>query len=131
MAHQALTLPLTALLLALAGQPSAAVPEKPQASEPGKVIEETTAGLHVRQPESEQRWARQLPDTLTLGQEAETAANKLASSAITEAKAQAGLVERYKADIWSQVKSAFAGNNLDFDEDYLNEVAEANRDPRL
>ena len=128
MANQALGIPLLAIILALSPHPNKGNGAETVVQEPQKTIEERTAGIHVRQPDAERAWVDALPDSLAAPSEARKMGKEAADKAVEAAKGQQGLVRTYTENIWAKVKSEFAEKGLQYDEEYLERLADENRE---
>ena len=114
----------TFLLLAavFSSEPDAATPVRE-----AKKIEREVAGQQVRQPEKEAEWIEKLEgveNTLSVPE----AAKDVAKQAVEGTKSRASLVQQYTRDVWLKLKSELVGKNVDIDENYLEKLAEQNRE---
>lgn len=72
-----------------------------------------------------------LPEAMETAPQTEKTAKEAAEKAVAAARDQQGLVETYTGDIWAKVKSEFEDKGLRYDEEYLNRLAEENREDGL
>lgn len=132
MTHYPLRFCFTALLLALTAQPLlAAEPENPGDTASQRVIEEKTAGLHVRQPQEEQAWKQKLSQAPGVDEKADAASEGKARKAVEGAKKQAPLVRRFTEDIWAKVKPEMSPKApvTDTGEGYIDSLVRQNNEP--
>ena len=114
----------TFLLLAamFSAEPNAAAPVRET-----KKIEREVAGQQMRQPEKEAEWTEKLEGVENTLSVPETAKNA-AKQAVEGAKSQASLVRQYTRDVWLKLKSELDAKGVDVDGDYLEKLAEQNRE---
>ena len=92
-----------------------------------KIIERETAGQQVRQPEAEAEWKKSLKgveNTLSVPEAAKNAAGK----AVDGVKSQAELIGEYTRDIWHKFTSELNSKGVEFDDNYLEKLADLNRE---
>ncbi|MDR1489599.1 MAG: hypothetical protein LBS65_03815, partial [Desulfovibrio sp.] len=107
MTNQAAGTALLVILLALSPQPGKGSGEEKIVQEQRKTIEESTAGLRVRQPDAERAWLDALPDALAAPSQARETGKESAAKAIDAAREQQNLIQTYTENIWARVKSEF------------------------
>lgn len=131
MVSNALGIPLMALFLALSSHSAQGQGVETLVQEPQKVIEERSAGLHVRQPEEERSWLEKLPEDVEPSSAAQKVAKEAAETALNAAKNQDELVRTYSDNIWAKVKEEFEKKGLKYDEEYLGRLVYKNREQSL
>lgn len=131
MANQALGIPLMAIFLALSAHPNEGNGAETVVQESQKKIEERTAGEHVRQPYEERTWLDLLPNVLEASPQTEKMGKEAAEKAVEAAKEQQSLVQTYSNNIWAKVQSEFEEQGLNYNEEYLGQLVEENREHSL